>query len=213
MANHSNGDGIPSRNLSQFDAPQTLRLGFDDDLQAFRHFNIECPIYDRFETTLDVDGNMTKIVYYAGVTNEVTEFTFTDDVSGSLNNLYIVLSSSYDKEVFYIWYNVDGGGTDPAIANATGIEIPLVSNDTAKIVATATYKYSKLNNEFFYLFNIDYNNNNKITFSNNRKGPTTLTSSGTSPFTLDVKKEGTEEITAIVKLEYTDGNLTEFYKI
>jgi flagellar hook protein FlgE len=53
-----------------------------------------------------------------------------------LNNTYWTLSSPTTN--YYVWYNVNGAGVDPAIAGRTGIQVNLATNDTATTVATAT---------------------------------------------------------------------------
>lgn len=61
------------------------------------------------------------------------------DVSGSLENKYIVIhrpNSTQDKHYFY--FEVGGSGsTDPAIPNATGHMVSVATNATAAAVATA----------------------------------------------------------------------------
>jgi hypothetical protein len=55
---------------------------------------------------------------------------------GNLDGKYWIFSS---PEVnYYVWYNVDGASTDPAVPSKTGIEVEIDSGDTAAQVATAT---------------------------------------------------------------------------
>lgn len=49
---------------------------------------------------------------------------------------YFTASSSTSD--FYVWYNVDGAGTDPAISLTTGIEVDVLSTDSATVVAAKT---------------------------------------------------------------------------
>lgn len=61
------------------------------------------------------------------------------DVAGSLNDTYFTLGSingtPADVE-YYVWFNVNGAGTDPSLAGRTGIEVELDTNDSAADVAT-----------------------------------------------------------------------------
>lgn len=66
----------------------------------------------------------------------VNTITTVADVATSLNDTYWLLNTSGDN--YYIWYNVDGGGTDPAVADRTGIEVAIAEDDTADDVASAT---------------------------------------------------------------------------
>ena len=43
-----------------------------------------------------------------------------------------------DGPDYYVWYNMDGTGTDPAPAGMTGIEVAIVEDDTASEVAAKT---------------------------------------------------------------------------
>jgi hypothetical protein len=59
------------------------------------------------------------------------------DVNSSLNDTYFLLNSAKNVTQFYVWFNVDGAGTDPAIAGKTGIEVEILENATALQVAQA----------------------------------------------------------------------------
>jgi hypothetical protein len=61
--------------------------------------------------------------------------TTVADVAGSLNDTYFLLSASGVD--YYVWFNVDSGGTDPALPGRTGVEVAIVEDDTADDVAAA----------------------------------------------------------------------------
>jgi len=67
-------------------------------------------------------------------TAAITDLTPVADVLSSLNDTYAYFSSAGTD--FYIWFNIDTGGTDPAIAGRTGIEIA-VAEDASVAVITA----------------------------------------------------------------------------
>ncbi len=48
---------------------------------------------------------------------------------------YFTINGASD---YYVWYNVDGAGTDPAPAGMTGIEVVIATGDTASEVAAKT---------------------------------------------------------------------------
>lgn len=56
----------------------------------------------------------------------------------SLNNKYFYINSANNVIQYYVWYNVDSTGTDPAIGGKTGIEVDISSNDLASVIATLT---------------------------------------------------------------------------
>lgn len=68
-------------------------------------------------------------------TPEVTNITAVDDVAGSLNSKYFTFNKT--SGAFYVWYNVSGGGVDPA-PGGTGIPVAIATNATAAQVASAT---------------------------------------------------------------------------
>lgn len=61
------------------------------------------------------------------------------DSSDSLNDTYLdlnLINYSFEEEQYYIWFNT-GAGTDPEIANKTGVEVSLSTDDDAATVAAA----------------------------------------------------------------------------
>jgi len=69
---------------------------------------------------------------------EQSDITTVADVASSLNDTYFLFSSANDTTDYYVWYNVDGAGTDPSLPGMTGIEVAIVEDDTADNVATAS---------------------------------------------------------------------------
>lgn len=215
MTNNNNKiTGKKSRNTSQSGGTLTQRLAFDDDYQSFRQHDVNTPVHDRFHAEYDSNGNIDKITYYFATEREVLDVTTVADSGSSLNNTYFEIFSAYDRIGFYIWFNVDGAGVDPAISGLTGIEVPIMENDSAKIVAMAINMYASLNKELSYLCDISYDHNEKITFDRNQLGTVENDSSGTSTFTLDVVTEGSERIEAIHSLIYnSDCEIIDIFKL
>lgn len=60
------------------------------------------------------------------------------DSSGSLNNTYWEYHNAGDTTGYYVWYNVNAAGTDPAISGFTGIQVALATSDANTVVATKT---------------------------------------------------------------------------
>lgn len=67
----------------------------------------------------------------------VQTVTTIADVAGSLNNKYFLLNSASSGVQYYVWFNVSSGGTDPMVANKTGVEVDISTNANANTVATA----------------------------------------------------------------------------
>lgn len=67
-------------------------------------------------------------------TAEVSTFTTTGLVAASLGNKYFTLSAPTGN--FYVWFNLDAGGVDPA-PGGTGIAVAVATGDSASTMATA----------------------------------------------------------------------------
>lgn len=72
----------------------------------------------------------------ATATAEITTITCEADASGSLNNKYWTLSSLTTD--YYVWYNVNAAGVDPAVSGKTGIEVAIATDAADTVIATAT---------------------------------------------------------------------------
>lgn len=62
------------------------------------------------------------------------------DVLSSLNNTYFDLNGfdpNLNELPFYVWFNVNAAGTDPAIAGKTGIEIEIAENASVSVILAA----------------------------------------------------------------------------
>lgn len=78
---------------------------------------------------------------------EISELTF-GDASTISSNQYFYISSSGDFRQYYVWFNKDGTGVDPApLASAIGIEVAISTGDTAADVAAAVE--TELNNTYY----------------------------------------------------------------
>jgi hypothetical protein len=59
------------------------------------------------------------------------------DVAGSLNSKYFLLNDGTNANKYYVWFNVNSAGVDPAIAGRTAVPIALATGDSAATVGTA----------------------------------------------------------------------------
>lgn len=71
-----------------------------------------------------------------GVTQAVTAICIAD-VSGSLNNKYFLLYSAHDAGSYYVWFNVNGAGVNPAVPGKIGIQVAIATNSADTVVADA----------------------------------------------------------------------------
>lgn len=71
-------------------------------------------------------------------TMEVQTITAVADVSGSLNSTYWTFNSAGDNTGYYVWYNINSAGVDPAVTGRTGIAVAGATNATASTLGGAT---------------------------------------------------------------------------
>lgn len=67
-----------------------------------------------------------------------SNITLVADSSGSLNSTYFTFNSANDAFGYYVWYNINSAGVDPAVAGRTGIQVAGATGATAATLATAT---------------------------------------------------------------------------
>jgi len=72
-----------------------------------------------------------------------------------LNNRYFFINSASNANQYYVWYNVNGGGTDPAIAGKTGLMVAIPTGSGANTVAAATAAVLNSSNKFITNINGD----------------------------------------------------------
>lgn len=62
--------------------------------------------------------------------------TTVADVAGSLNSTYFTLNGA-DGINYYVWFNINSAGVDPAIAGRTGIQVAAATGASANTIAVA----------------------------------------------------------------------------
>jgi hypothetical protein len=67
-----------------------------------------------------------------------TNVTCAADTAGNKNSTYWTFNSAGDLYGYYVWYNINSAGVDPAPAGRTGIEVDGATGATAATLATAT---------------------------------------------------------------------------
>lgn len=98
----------------------------------------------------DLAGKLTFTQDVMGVTTDALPKNADDSGAGSitvsitaqgvnsnLNNSYFTISSADDLINYYVWFNVNGEGVDPAIANKTGVEVAIAASAADTAVASA----------------------------------------------------------------------------
>jgi hypothetical protein len=74
----------------------------------------------------------------ANPTQNIQTVTTVADSGGSLNSTWFKFYSATDLQGFYVWYNINSAGVDPAPAGLTGIAVTGATGASANTLATAT---------------------------------------------------------------------------
>lgn len=132
-------------------------------------------------------GNTATIVNVGQGTAEVSSVTTVADVSGSLNSKYFLLNSAYDRRKYYVWYDVNSAGVDPAVSGRTGVKVSVATSATATAVATATKNAVDALADFAASSAAAI-----VTITNAAGGPATDTAEGAAPtgFTFSTTTQG-----------------------
>jgi len=69
---------------------------------------------------------------------DTTNITLTADTAGSLNSKFFIFQDQSAAHKYYVWYNINGAGVDPAPASRTGIMVAGATNASAATLALAT---------------------------------------------------------------------------
>lgn len=70
--------------------------------------------------------------------NYIQDITAVADSAGSLNSTYWIFYSAGNLYGYYVWYNINSAGVDPAPAGLIGIQVAGATSVTANNLAAAT---------------------------------------------------------------------------
>lgn len=199
-----------NKEFSQLDFGGVLRSAHEDKNKALRvtSANTSVPArYSRVALTYNSSDSLTNAKFYEGSLAEIRHIEFVDDIGGSLNNTYFTLYTEQDESLYHVWYNVNGGGTDPAPSGSCGIEIEIETNDPAEIVKLATQRYLEQFSEEFVIQELA---STKIKVENARMGTATNTSDFGTGFQITTIQEGEEKLIKNIDIPF-DGKTRNVY--
>lgn len=143
--------------------------------------------------TVSVAGAGSYLVPYTSVSYQWTRAVFVTtkigvqtivvraDVAGNLNNKYFYLNSANSGVGYYVWFNVNGAGVDPAIAGRTGVPVAIATGAIAADVGAAVTTAVTALAEF------DAAGTTTVTVTNSAGGPfTPMSDAGLTGFTFAV---------------------------
>lgn len=144
-------------------------------------------------STVTITQGATVNTYKFRGVKEVTTVLCVADVAGSLNNTFFHLNAANDARKYYVWYNVNGAGTDPLVAGRLGIEVAVATGAADTVVATATKTAIDANIDFGATVSTA-----TVTITNDNTGDTTNASdAGATGFTITTTVAGDGEDQAL----------------
>lgn len=147
------------------------------------------------EIDYDANDNPIEIREYTARREVTLIKNIAPDVSGSLNNKYFEIYSAGDATAYYVWLNVGGAGTDPAIGGKTGIEVAVSTNATATDIRDACVLEINTNHNTDFLARETGSSSFRIEVTDFLA--TTQSSDGDTGFSVIRKRAGTEKILKI----------------
>lgn len=154
--------------------------------------------------TATYNGNLPiQVKYYVGLSPHITKVQTLSDISGSLNNKYFYIYEGRSSRKFYVWFNVDNLGTNPAITNSTGIEIKINSNDVADVICLAIELTLK-SSSFKEYFTAERSGSN-VVITANKAGSTTDSIDVNTGFTIN-NISGESQLVQTVDVRYSGIN-------
>lgn len=153
----------------------------------------------------------TKQIYHTNWKDEISGSTASvaevqTVVCGTVASLtaadYFLLYSAKDETAYYVWYDVTGSDTDPAIANKTGIRVNVSSDTTAIQVAARTVTAISAANSA-QDFSAANGGTATVTITNVNKGSCTNASDVNTAFTFGVTTNGVGETVYSVNALYS----------
>lgn len=100
-------------------------------------------------TTQRTEQVLEAMDWYFGA-RQCRSVTFADDTAGDQEDLYFDLNGvdeNYEEKQFYLWLD-SGTGTDPMVANKTGIQVVYTSGDSAATIAALAQTAVNVHPEF-----------------------------------------------------------------
>ncbi len=176
------------------DAQLADKIQHEDVANAKRVINVDTLVnayWNRVELTKDNKGGVTSADFYLDKNFQTTKIISVADVAGSLNNKYFLVNSALNKTLFYIWLNVDSGGSDPMIAGRTGVEVQISSGDSAEVIAVAIRIYI---NSLVGTYFTATSSGNSVTITNKIIGATDQAVDGNTGFVISTETFGESEL-------------------
>lgn len=172
----------------------SVHAAFVDSLGRMREDTNQNRILDKIDNVIvfkkDAATNTLSVEKYSLVDSvaEVTAVTLPA-ASATLAGKHFLLNASGEK--FYVWFTVDGSGTDPNKPGMTGITVALVQTDDADTVATKVATALSYSSQTFAVTHVA----NVVTIANQVPGVSDDATAGDSGVSITIVTQGAGETT------------------
>lgn len=125
---------------SQYDGMQVLKDAHSlpgHYIRTRESLTLVKPHFDTFNVTYDSSDNPVEVTYFAGTKAHVSTIGFIADSNGDKAGGYVLLTSGRGQLRYALYMTVDGVGNPPNLEGVANVEIPLVLNDSANVIAAA----------------------------------------------------------------------------
>jgi hypothetical protein len=190
-----------NKNELDFDAENTSTILTSDphDLSFADGFSVSAKWVNSNPSAKTFDSGVAEVTNITvPAENGVKEVTTVQCPAASAitTGHYFTLNSALDATAYYVWFNKDSGGGDPAPASKTAIPVAIVGADTATQVAT---KLASAINAVSASFSCPAPGSDTATVTNAKTGSTTNAADVNAGVTVVVTTQG---VTSVLNGKY-----------
>ena len=194
---------------TQLGSGNVMRASFSELQSGLRTLDTNAILkdaYTHFTQILNADDLPTKVEYWQATSPSKYEITCVRDISSNLLDTYIIFEEYISKRTILLYYDVDGNGTAPGIADEE-YPVSIIENDSAFVVALSTFTVLKTLSDYFVVRSVGGALYTKVEVQFMQFGETSPINVGTTGFTSTQTKVGTSFKVGEVFLDYdVDGN-------
>jgi|TARA_R100000027_G_scaffold65129_1_gene59315 hypothetical protein len=150
---------------------------------------------------------------------EITQIVTVGDSSNSLRSTYFFINAvevdtttdvGYKIVEYYVYFVLNGVGTDPSISGKTAISVSTSTDYSASGIATALKNALDGLSNFSASVGVGAGNDNKVTVTNTNRGSVTDASDFNTGFTISTTTQGTGQLAGNIK--YPEASVNYFIR-
>jgi hypothetical protein len=189
---------------TQLGSGNVMRASFSELQSGLRTLDTNTILkdaYTHFTQILNADDLPTRVEYWQATSPSKYEITFVRDISSNLLDTYIIFEEYISKRTILLYYDVDGNGTAPGIADEE-YPVAIIENDSAFVVALSTFTVLKTLSDYFVVRSVGGSLYTKVEVQFLQFGETSPINLGTTGFSSTQTKVGTSFKVGEVFIDY-----------